>query len=104
MQGLGYSKTRLGLNVNQHENGSISINQNGYIYRILARWINNTILITFPIFDSFLFKIPCAKRMNFLEGDGIRITAPIDFISFSGNAFDDLILRKECSLHLFRLH
>ncbi len=38
MHDLGYPKTSLGLNIIRHENGSNSINQNGYIDRILARF------------------------------------------------------------------
>ena len=58
MQDLGYPKTFLGLNITRHENGSISINQTGYIDRMLAR---------FHMTDAVSVKIPLDPSLHLLK-------------------------------------
>ena len=58
MQDLGYPKTFLGLNIIRYDNGSISINQNGYIDRILAR---------FQMSDVISAKVPLDPSLPLLK-------------------------------------
>lgn len=55
MQDLSYPKTSLGLNIIRHENRSNSINQNGYIDRILARFqISDAISVKVLLIHRYL--------------------------------------------------
>ena len=63
MEDLDYPKTFLGLNIIRHENGSISINQAGYIDRMLNR---------FKMMDAKIAKTPLDPSLPLLKADTLE--------------------------------
>jgi hypothetical protein len=67
IQDLGFPKTFLGLNIVRHQNGSISINQSGYIHRMLTRFqMENAYVAPTPLHEStnLLDATPYDKMAN----------------------------------------
>src|SRR5438270_5485940 len=58
MENMGYPKTFLGLNIIRNQHGSISINQTGYIDRMLAR---------FQTTDAHSMKVPLDSSLPLLK-------------------------------------